>query len=349
MQAIPFFVGTYTKPADHVKEACGLGILSCMLDRESGRIRQTYVRGNILNPTYLTHDREKQRLYAASENCEGLSKVYAFAVGENYRLSKISEADTKGEATCHVNHWQDQLFAASYGSGNLAVFQTGGGRLVRSAALSYKGSGPNRARQEAAHAHQAIVSPDNKWLYVCDLGADCIWKHSLETGSPGKPFGIAVPPGSGPRHLVFHPGLPFVYVLSELTADLLIYQYSGATGGLTLIQQVNTLPENYNGMPSAAAIRIHPAGRMLYVSNRQCNTICALTLSGDGRVEVAGQWPSGGREPRDFQIDPSGTMLLVANQDENNICVYELDVQTGLPQDSILHTFSCNTPVCIEF
>jgi 6-phosphogluconolactonase len=215
--------------------------------------------------------------------------------------------------------------------------------------IEYHGSGPNKERQESAHAHQAMTSPDGKWLYVCDLGSDKIWRHSTAE-IRSEPDGFTnVPGGSGPRHLAFHPKLPFAYLACEMTARLIVCQYDATTGQLEIVDDLATLPVDFKGQPSAAAIRVHPSGNALCFSNRQHNSVTTFSVGDDGAPKLFSCQPSGGEEPRDVNVDPTGNHLLIANQDGDNISVYKLDPQTGLPGGKIIHQFACKTPVCIEF
>ncbi len=347
--SIPFFVGSYTMPAGHVKYGHGEGISSCRLNLETGEITREHVLGGIDNPSYLARDPRSPFLYVASESFEGLSRVHSFQIGTDNHLTAVSEQPTHGGANCHVHCFGDQLFSASYVNGNMAVYSIDNGRLSFDQLAKYQGNGPNTNRQESAHAHQAMTTPDGRWLYVCDLGSDKIWRHSLNRFK-GEPDGFTrVPGGSGPRHLAFHPTMPFAYVVSELSTHLLVCDYDAETGGLTIVEELTTLPQDYNGTPAAAAVRVHPAGRAIYFSNRQHNSVTTFSIDGTGSLKLVNCQLSGGEEPRDINVDPSGQFLLIANQDGDNIAVRRLDPKTGLPGSELIHKFVCKTPVNIEF
>jgi len=215
--------------------------------------------------------------------------------------------------------------------------------------LSYEGSGPNGLRQEASHIHQAVVSPNKKWLYACDLGCDKIWFHELQSEKLKVKTGFSTPPGSGPRHLVFHPFLSLIYVFCELDGGLLTYKVDSATGFLELISQISTLPKDFSGEPAGAAIRIHPNAKALYVSNRNHNSITAFAINSEGELEYHSNFPVKGMEPRDINIDPCGQWLLSANQNSHNIIPFKLEPASGLPIGTSGPEFKCGTPVCILF
>ncbi|MDW3648410.1 MAG: lactonase family protein [Bacteroidia bacterium] len=348
MPSLPFFVGCYTQAVAHAPNACGEGVYSCNLDLETGVIEQVHTSEKGMNPAYLSHDERAGILYVSQAFQKKEGKVVSYEIKKSQKLKRIDKVQASGKAVCHVLHHKGRVFATSYADGLLDVFESKKGKLSLEKSFSYKGKGPNKARQEKAHAHQSILSPDKKYLYVCDLGSDKIWSHRLKKPLEKAKNALSLPPGSGPRHMVFHPAEPIAYILSELTAILSVAKYRKSSGGLSIKNEINTLPPDFKGMPSSAAIRIHPRARALYVSNRQHNSFTAYAIDKEGKLSFMARLPSGGKEPRDIQVDPSGSFLLCANQNSNNISVYKLD-KKGRPIPGIVHVFECKTPVCIEF
>lgn len=350
-RSMTFFVGTYSGSGPYVPEARGKGILSCSLDLESGEIRQLQLYNEAINATYLA--RKADFLFVACDNFEAYGELRAFAISEDASLQLLSAQNTYGTSSCHVSCDAEgkRIFISSYANGRLSCHQFDGRDFKEEPQLlDYEGQGPNRERQEAAHIHQAVVSPDGRWLYACDLGSDKIWLHDLKTaeGKLTVAAGIATPPGSGPRHLVCHPQLPLVYLFCELDARLLTYQVQEDSGRLELLSSEATLPSDHSGKPAGAAIRLHPSGKSLYVSNRNHHSITAFSLK-EGKPEYHSNFQIHGQEPRDFNIDPTGQWLLAANQNTHNLVPFRLDPETGLPTGDRGPEFSCGTPVCIEF
>ncbi|MEL6253927.1 MAG: lactonase family protein [Bacteroidota bacterium] len=348
MPSLPFFVGSYTKAAAHVPDATGEGIYSCSLDLETGRINHLHTSEKGVNPSYLYHDDRAGILYVAQEFIKKPGKLVSYEVKKSKKLKRIDKVLTNGRATCHVLHHKGKVFACSYTDGLMDIFVSKEGKLALEKSFGYKGKGPNKGRQEQSHAHQAVLSPDQKYVYVCDLGSDTIWAHRLKKPLEKAENALSLPPGSGPRHMVFHPAVPILYILCELTAHLYVAKYRKTSGSFSIKNEINTLPPDFKGMPSSAAIRIHPRARALYVSNRQHNSFTAYGIDKEGKLSFTARLPSGGKEPRDIQVDPSGSFLLCANQDSNNISVYKLD-KKGRPIPGIVHVFACKTPVCVEF
>lgn len=349
------YLGSYTQAHPFVPNARGEGILVCGFDSHTGKLKLRQRVGGVLNPTYLALDETGTHVLAVSENFDATGAVHVFRRQPDGRLSAAGAQPAEGRAMCHVCVMPGGLICAtSYTDGKVAVFRFRDGMLGPCEKLfCYEGKSVNAARQESSHAHQAVMSPDARWLYVCDLGADRIWGHVFDNGkggiAPASPESVATPAGSGPRHLVFHPSVPRAYVICELTAHLLTYNWDASTGRLTLIDDQPSLPRDWNGEPAAAAIRLHPSAKALYVSNRNHDSLTAFRLDHDGGTTFAACIAAGGKKPRDFACDPSGRWLLAANQDSDNVAVHEIDPSSGLPRKRAPELVPVATPVSVLF
>jgi 6-phosphogluconolactonase len=177
---------------------------------------------------------------------------------------------------------------ANYTGGNIAMFPVGpDGRLAASSALlSGTGFGPNKARQQGPHAHQVVFDPTNHFLLEADLGIDRILVYRFDQASgrltPNDPPSAVVTPGSGPRHLAFHPNGRFVFVINELSSTVTSFAWEGAAGSLRSLGTVSTLPAGDTGENSTAEIAVHPNGRFLYGSNRGHDSLAVFSVAADG-------------------------------------------------------------------
>src|SRR5205085_2671489 len=111
-----------------------------------------------------------------------------------------------GDHPCYVQvdktgKW---VFVANYTSGSLSVLSVhkDGGLGEATTVIKHTGSGANKERQSSPHVHCTVISPDNKWLFVCDLGIDKIMIYAFDekTGklTEGKQPFYASTPGDGP-------------------------------------------------------------------------------------------------------------------------------------------------------
>lgn len=349
--AVQFFVGSYSDEGPYVSTANGEGILSCTLDLESGQIQKNSLCEEGINSTYLDKSPDDKFLFAAIDRFSSIGSVMVFSIGDKGSLSKLSQQSSHGKSTCHIacDREGERVFVSSYIDSKLTAYNfDGSGISPATEIITYEGNGPNPDRQEHSHAHQAMVSPDNKWLYVCDLGSDKIWIHGM-TNLEKNIRSIDVPAGYGPRHLVWNNPLNKSYVYCELNSHLLVYDWDKESGNMSLVEDKAALPDEYNGKAAGSAIRIHPTNKALYVSDRGQNSIIVHSIEESGRLKFENWFSIKGKTPRDFAIDPTGQWLLVANQDTNSIVPFRLDPESGFPVGEAAPSFKCGTPVSILF
>jgi 6-phosphogluconolactonase len=311
------------------------------------------------NPSFLALHTTGQYLYAVNESGISLGQsggaVSAFSIDpQSGKLTLLNRQPSQGSAPCHLNvdRTGNFVLAANYGSGSLAVFPAAAdGRLGSfSQAVQHTGHGPNPGRQEGPHAHSIVAAPDNRFVLSCDLGIDKVLVYGFDSGSGGLSVNreAVFPPGSGPRHLDFHPSGRYVYVISELTATMTALTYAAEEGTLTLLQTLSALPEGYTGSKAGAEVYVHPSGKFVYGSNRGHDSIVIFLIDeATGRLTLVGHESTRGRTPRNFVIDPTGTFLLAANQDGNTIVVFRIDSQTG--GLGYLQSVNVPKPVCLKF
>jgi 6-phosphogluconolactonase len=216
----------------------------------------------------------------------------------------------------------------------------------------HEGSSVNERRQERAHAHCVVPSPDNRYAFVCDLGMDKIVAYKLDLENGEIPLNdvpyTETTPGAGPRHLTFHPNGRLVFVINELASTLTSYRYDADTGTLEHIQTVPGLPEDFEGSNTAADIHVSPSGKFLYGSMRGHDSIVVYAIDEEtGELDYVEHKPSGGETPRNFAIDPTGTFLLAAHQDTNNIVVFRVEPDSGRLVETN-NQVKVPMPVCIK-
>src|SRR5690606_11759190 len=268
-------------------------------------------------------------------------------------LALISQQPNNGSAPCYVSidktgKW---LFAANYSSGSLTVHPVGTDGTIGpiSQLVQHTGSGVNKDRQEGPHVHCAYLSPDNRFLYVPDLGIDkvMVYPFNAATGKLDTEAGnyIAIPSGGGPRHIIFNKKGNLGYIIEELSGAITVVQRSGKKH--PVIQRINNLPEQYNG--ASADIHLSPDERFLYSSHRGNSTLQIHSVDPKtGKLTYIGQQSTNGDFPRNFTIHPSGKYLLAANQKSNDITIFKRDIKTGLLSDTQLR-ISVPAPVCLQW
>jgi 6-phosphogluconolactonase len=311
------------------------------------------------NPSYLAIGPDGKHLYSANESDHGNASVGAYAFDpETGQLRLLNIQSSQGKSTCYITidktgKW---VFVANYSSGSLTALPVNSdGSLAPAAQLiQHTGTGINKERQEMPHVHSTILSPDEKFLYVADLGTDKEYTYRFDPNQPvpltdAPDSFVSVTPGSGPRHIVFHPRLPLVYLISEMSGTIDAFHYNPHSGKLTPFQRVRSTRKDFTGDPGSADIHISPNGKFLYASNRGIsNTLAVYAIGKDGRLTNKQFISVNGKHPRNFAIDSSGHYLLVANRDTDNIVVFSIDRATGLLKPTG-HEIKVPNPVCVKF
>ena len=176
------------------------------------------------------------------------------------------------------------------------------------------------------------------------------FRLDMERGKlvPVGPPWTQMPPGSGPRHLVFHPHKPFAYVISELQSKVTVFHYMEQQGVFEPLQTLSTLPADFKGPNLGAEIKIAPSGRFVYTSNRGHDSLAIYAVDQEtGRLTLVGHESTQGIGPRDFTVDPSGALLLVANQDTDTVVTFWIDQDSGM-LTATGHVAEVPTPVCLQ-
>ncbi|UGU16635.1 lactonase family protein [Sinomicrobium kalidii] len=350
------FIGTYTRKEGHV-DGQAEGIYLLQRNPENGLLKRVATVAKMTNPSFLAVSPDNQNLYAVSEVArEGeTGKLLVFGLDDLKKPDLLQELTTDAKAPCHVSLDTDgkYVFVANYAGGVVKMYKRDEkGRLSPADTVQLQGSGPDAARQEVSHPHSAVVSPDNRFVFVPDLGSDKIRIFRIDRENdrllPSSPGFISTPPGAGPRHFAFHPDGRHAYVINELDNTILAFSYDSQSGKLTEIQKIYTLPEGFKGKSNTADIHIHPNGKFLYGSNRGHNSIVVFTIAPEtGKLSLVEHEPTKGDFPRNFAVHPSGKQLYAANQNSGNIVQFAIDAKTG--KLSYEQELEVKTPVCIKF
>ena len=97
-----------------------------------------------------------------------------------------------------------------------------------------------------AGIHGAAFTPDNRFLYSADLTENAIFGHHVEQGTCLVKEAFRMPvekPGSAPRHMVVNKNGKYLYVLMELTNELVVYDLQNGRESPTFYQAFPLIPE----------------------------------------------------------------------------------------------------------
>ena len=337
------------------------GIYAYTFDRAKQKLTLLQTVPSLESPTFLAIHPTKQYLYAVNRGKSNVAdqggSVSAYGIDRaTGRLSGMNHQSSYGEGPCYiaVDKTGKYLAIAHYNEGNLAILslfrdgQIGG----VSDAKKYTGNSVNLERQGSSHIHAAVFSHDNKFLYVTDLGSDKIYIYGFNEadGTLQIPENaeVNVIPGTGPRHLAFHPTGNYLYLAEELTSTVAVFAVDKLSGGLTVLQDsVSSLPENFTEKNTSADIHTAVTGKYLYMSNRGADLISIYTIGDDGKITLTDRQSTGGKTPRNFLIDPKGEYLFAANQDSDTIHMFRIHPKTG-KLTAVGKPVSVPSPVCLK-
>ena len=241
-----------------------------------------------------------------------------------------------------------------YDDGTVAIFPVNENGTLEPAAdvaVLERISGVDPVAQQSAHAHSVNFDPTNSFVIVCDKGGDRIYTYRVDPGSyslDDEKF-IQTEPGLSPRHSVFHPTAPYVFVINERASTILSLQYELATHELSQVQSVPTIPSDFTMRNTTADIRVHPNGRFLYGSNRGHDSIAIYAIDeATGELELLDIVSTLGQTPRNFNFDPSGRFVFVCNQGSNSVVSFEVNADDGSLTPTGAEAAALK-PACIKF
>jgi 6-phosphogluconolactonase (cycloisomerase 2 family) len=220
------------------------------------------------------------------------------------------------------------LLAANYGSGSITVLPLD----------SDGGIGPVADLQQhsdqggAPHAHQVLADPSGDWVLAVDLGNESVYVYrlDLETGTLRQHAKAVLVPGSGPRHLLWHPDGRYAYLLCENSSQVIVCAWDAGQGLLTIGEILATVPPEAVSPNHPSGGAVSGDGRFLYVANRGDNSVATFAIQGDGaELALRDTTPTGGDWPRDITLDPAETLLYVANQRSGTVTWLPRDPATG--------------------
>lgn len=319
------FIGSFTS-------AGGRGVLTADLDATTGALTITGTSDTVADPSFLTL--AGTTLYAVSETDEGAAA--AFDVGGAVPRPLGAPVPVGGAAPTHLCVAAGHLLTANYTSGSVTVLPLAEDGSLRPATdrARHEGSGPVPGRQDAPHAHQVLPDPAGRWVTAVDLGTDSVRVYALDpaTGTL-RPHGeTALRPGTGPRHLAFHPAGTHAYVLNELEPTLTVCRWDADAGVLEPLGETPVLPEGAAEPGYPSAVVVAPDGRFLWAAVRGHDSLAVLALDASGeKAGLVTTVPCGGHWPRHLTLDPSGRRLYAANERSGDVTWFDIDAETGVP------------------
>ncbi len=335
------------------------GIYQARFDEVAGKLTDPTLAAPMVRPTYfaLGPARSGRRtLYSVAAGTDlASSRVGSFAVDmKTGTLTPLNLVPSGGIGPCYVSvdSTGSAAFVANYGGGTVSSYKIRpDGRLSDPVetldfhdTARFGDDGPNPVRQTGPHPHSTMLSPDNRFLLVNDLGHDSIDVFPIDPAT--AQMGTMEPhrftnnhPGSGPRHIAFHPNGRWVYSINEIdsTIDRFLWQTTHHKVGESqamLVETTTTVKLLADGFPvsknTAAEVTIPSNGYFLYASNRGEDTLVVFSINQDtGDLTLVQRISCGGKGPRHFTFSPNQQWVLCGNQDSASMTIFKVDERTG--------------------
>jgi 6-phosphogluconolactonase len=344
-------VGTYTRGTD------SLGIYGFEVDTSPLSFNAIAVNEGIDNPSYVMKHPDLPVIFSVNEvrdfGGEG-GAISAFSLSEDGKLTLINQVPSLGSDPCHLELAQEGrlLLVSNYTSGTLASIPLGDTGELGSFNnfIQHTGHSVDPMRQKSAHVHSIRAGPNDKYIYVADLGLDQILRYSLDsTGhvNASERSMTRMRPGAGPRHFCFDADFEHCYVINELDNTIVSFAVNN-DGVFVELAIVSALPAGYQDASYCGEIQLSDDGRFLYGSNRGHDSMVVFEVLGNGTLQWVQHIESGGMHPRHFKITPDGSHLIVANRDSSNLVVFERDTFTGKLSRAGIELI-VPAPVCILY
>ena len=318
------FIGSFTA-------AGGPGIVTAAVDPGSGALTVLSTVDAVPDPSYLALSPDGRTLYAASETAEGTVAAFRVTGAGTEPAGRPVRVD--GSGPTHLSVHAGHVLTANYGSGSVSVVPVRpDGRLgTVSGVFRHSGSGPHPQRQQGPHAHQVRPDPSGRWTVAVDLGTDSVRICALLGGTLVPHREIALRPGSGPRHLAFHPGGSYAYVLNELSPTLVACHWDAADGALRPLAEIPVLTGTPSGDAYPSGVAVSPDGRFVWTATRGEDVLSVFAVEGEGKeLTPLTTVPCGGRWPR--SITEADGVLYVANERSGDVTWFAPDPGTGVPR-----------------
>ncbi|MFC7304521.1 lactonase family protein [Streptomyces monticola] len=332
------YIGSFTSAGGH-------GIRTAEVDPRTGALTPLGATDVLADPSYLALAPSGETLYAVSETDEGAVAAFSVRGGSGGGAPELlaPPVPVGGAGPTHLALAAGRVLTANYGSGSVSWLPLGpaGALAPGGGVLRHEGSGPDTARQDGPHAHQVLADPSGRWVLSVDLGTDSVRVCAPAADGLRLHREVALRPGSGPRHLAFHPRGDLAYVMNELSPTLTVCRWDAAEGRLEPLGETPVLSGTPAGDAYPSEAVVAPDGRFVWTATRgedvisvlAADTGAATASETDGtRLRLVATVPCGGHWPRDLALHPSGRFLYAANERSGDVTWFTLDPDTGMPR-----------------
>lgn len=255
---------------------------------------------------------------------EDWAKVYCYGLVDGcYHL--LNERELPGGSLCHITYSSKNktLYGACYESGTIFAIQVKEGVFgeILHNEIQY-GSDPT----VPTRAHCVLVNRAENELITVNIALDQVCFYEIYQGRLTLSKVLEVPKGTGPRHCVLSKQEDYLYIITEYSNEILVYENMQEK---KLLQRISTLSEDFTGSSNCSTLCFSTDYRYLYAANRGADTITLFRVEDNGLLTRRKEASCGGTHPRHMMISKDGQYLLICNQGSDNVAIYTLDRETG--------------------
>lgn len=231
------------------------------------------------------------------------------------------ERRIEGGALCHITYSSKNhaLFGACYGTGTLFGIQVENGRFGTLFHYEIQGTPITRA-------HCVLLNHQEDKLYTINIALDCIFLYAVTQGKLILERVIPTPKGCGPRHALLSADEALLYVITEYSNEILVYENGHE---FKLLQRISTVSESCTGISNCSTLCFSKNRQYLYAANRGADTITLFTVKKDGLLERITEYNCGGKHPRHMIVTKDGMQLIICNQHSDLVTSYSIDLVSG--------------------
>ncbi len=313
------------------------GIYHVSLDENTGELTCLGTTA-YYNAGYLLRTADKSRLYTVSEGMTFCGMACGGVVA--YDLSsgapqEINSMPSYGQRPCHlsIDPQERALYVGNFYGGTIACFPLGDGGALEPVRWVFR---HERTQQFRTGIHCVQPHPTGAWLGAIELSRDAVNIYDIRLDCR-LTYTVEMPKGFFPRHLVFSGDGRYLYLLSQGRSEIHVFAFEPEhREQLRRIQVISTIPEGFCGKNEPAAIRFHPTGNLLAISNRgvgegeRLDSIALFRQDEEsGLLTLLQIAPTQGRTPRDIAFIGDGSWLVAALQSSNALESFRVDPDAG--------------------
>ncbi len=280
------------------------------------------------------------RMFAATE-VEDHSEMHSYIKdGTGYKLLDTARFD--GGYLCHICYSEkhNMLFGACWGTGHLIyACLDDAGKFVKTGSIFQPiENGDNTL---TSRVHYVGLCENEDTLMVNNVGLDIIYFYGIRNGELFEKDRIYTEKDQHPRHSVFNRDESILYVITELSNEVLVYKMPEKK----LVQRITMLPAGFVGKSHCSAICLSPDEKTVYGANRYSESLVFFGVDDAGKLYEKLRLPTDGEKPRHMILTKDGKYLIVLYQVSGEVCIMPLG-EDGLPIAGASYKFAFPNAAC---